>query len=146
MSFGSGPRRQYGRYYLLDYFVILMFLTGIAILSLKSAIIILSLYVIITFFSLRTDYSTHIGEKSNGDIAFANNCRDKVFNRFFWNFGYHVGHHIKPSTHWTELPAYEASLGVTLQDDNIQTNSFNFFGLLMPPFLNWSSAKFAKCP
>jgi len=141
MAFGPKFRRAYGRYYLLDYLIIGLFLLAVFVFSPKSAAIIIYFYVIITFFSLRTDYSTHVGEKAKGDILFANNCQDAIFNRFFWNFGHHVGHHMKPSLHWTKLPAYEKKLGVVDSEDDVQTVSFNFFGLLLPPFLHWRATR-----
>ena len=31
-------------------------------------------------------------------------CINTVYNRLVFNNGYHLGHHIKPSLHWTDMP------------------------------------------
>jgi fatty acid desaturase len=31
-------------------------------------------------------------------------CINTVYNRRCFNDGYHIGHHLKPSRHWTEMP------------------------------------------
>ncbi len=33
-------------------------------------------------------------------------CINTKYNHKCWNDGYHISHHIKPSMHWTEHPAY----------------------------------------
>ncbi len=34
------------------------------------------------------------------------NCINSKYNRICWNDGYHISHHLKPTMHWTEHPAY----------------------------------------
>ncbi|ANI88615.1 fatty acid desaturase [Arachidicoccus ginsenosidimutans] len=34
------------------------------------------------------------------------NCINSKYNWICWNDGYHISHHLKPTMHWTEHPAY----------------------------------------
>jgi len=34
------------------------------------------------------------------------NCINSRYNWICWNDGYHISHHLKPTMHWTEHPAY----------------------------------------
>jgi fatty acid desaturase len=31
-------------------------------------------------------------------------CINSMYNRRCWNDGYHIGHHIRPALHWSEMP------------------------------------------
>ena len=43
--------------------------------------------------------------RKNDGIANAVTCINAGYNRRCFNDGYHIGHHLKASRHWTELPA-----------------------------------------
>ena len=144
MGVCSPFKRKFAISYLLDYAILFSFLFSIFLYSPKSGLIITSFYIAVTFMSLRVDYFTHVGKKPYGTIPFANNCKSPYFNKFFWNFGYHVGHHLKPNLHWSKIPAYEKELNVKLEVSKVQAHSLNFFGMLLPPFLKWNSVKLSK--
>ena len=132
MAIKSPFRRPFALYYLVDYFVITLFLTFIFFLSPVSCIAIVGMYIFITLLSLRVDYYTHIGAKPVEAISFANSCRNDTYNKLFWNFGYHVGHHIKPKLHWSLLPSYEEELGILPSSADVQAKSINLFGGVIP--------------
>lgn len=43
--------------------------------------------------------------RKNDGVANAVTCINAAYNRRCFNDGYHIGHHLKASRHWTELPA-----------------------------------------
>jgi fatty acid desaturase len=43
--------------------------------------------------------------RENDGISNAITCVNSPYNRRCFNDGYHIGHHLKPNRHWTELPA-----------------------------------------
>ena len=97
---------------------------------------LLPIYGLVYFFSRHVDYVTHVGAASGADFAYANVCLSPAFNRWYWNFGYHVAHHHAPKAHWTRLPQIHRSLRVSpAQQPSIET--LNVYGLFQPPRLRW---------
>lgn len=64
-------------------------------------------YVWIAVMTRYVDYLNHYGcdEHSSDVYERSNNSLDGLFNRSCQNFGYHTAHHLRPTAHWTELPA-----------------------------------------
>ncbi len=55
-------------------------------------------------------------------------CINTRYNRRCYNDGYHVGHHVKASRHWTEMPAdFEANLTTYRERDAIVIEGLDYF-------------------
>jgi len=139
MALISKTRRVFALYYLLDYAIIILFLGIICFISPVSFMTICIIYLLVTMFSLKICYVTHIGVKSLDELDFANVCRNPLFNKLLWNFGHHVGHHYDGSVHWSDLPDYEKHLNIVANDTTAQVKSVNLLGLFLPPFLMWNA-------
>jgi hypothetical protein len=75
-------------------------------------------------------------------------CINCTYNRRCFNDGYHIGHHLKATRHWTELPE-EFSRGVATyhQERAIVFAGIDFFGVwccLMLRRYEWLAARFVQ--
>ena len=89
-------------------------------------------YALIYFISRYVDYLNHYGcdERSANPYERANNSLSRLFNRSCNNFGYHTAHHMRPSAHWTELPAIHARIRDRIPERLLK--SFSWSCLLLP--------------
>ncbi len=95
-------------------------------------IYLLPWYFVMHFITRYVDYLNHYGcdEASENPYVRANNSLSWWFNFTTHNFGYHTAHHIRPSAHWTELPAIHGTIADKIPDRHIK--SFSWSGLGMP--------------
>ncbi|MCS6904696.1 MAG: fatty acid desaturase [Bacteroidia bacterium] len=55
-------------------------------------------------------------------------CINTLYNRRCFNDGYHIGHHLKPTMHWTELPLeFQKNIKVYAQEGAIVFHTIDFF-------------------
>jgi fatty acid desaturase len=73
-------------------------------------------------------------------------CINSSYNRRCFNDGYHIGHHLKATRHWTELPEEFLRNGATYAAENaIVFAEIDFFGVwlcLMLKRYNWLARRF----
>ena len=65
-------------------------------------------YVICRFMMMAGNWGQHAFlnvERENSGISNSITCINSTYNRRCFNDGYHIGHHLKATRHWTELPA-----------------------------------------
>ena len=130
----------------MDYFLLALFLFLLSLQNAERVIFgVVTVYVLVYFVSIYIDYYTHVREEKsrNVGIQFSNICHDAIYNKLFWNFGFHVGHHSYPQAHWTELPEIEKQMGVVQSDQNV-FSALNIFGLFRPKFNRWRVPKVRK--
>ena len=57
-------------------------------------------------------------------------CINTSYNRRCFNDGYHIGHHIKATRHWTEMPGdFEANVAEYAEEGAIVFEKLDFFGV-----------------
>jgi hypothetical protein len=57
-------------------------------------------------------------------------CINTIYNRRCFNDGYHIGHHVKQTRHWTELPEdFLANRGTYAAEGAIVFEGIDFFGV-----------------
>jgi fatty acid desaturase len=73
-------------------------------------------------------------------------CINCGYNRRCFNDGYHIGHHVKRTRHWTELPGdFVQNQGTYVTEGSIVFEGVDFFALwffLMLKRYDWLSARF----
>jgi fatty acid desaturase len=88
---------------------------------------------VLTFFISRyVDYLNHYGcnDRDANPFERANNSLHRSFNSSTHNFGYHTAHHLRPSAHWTELPAIHEQIAHHIPGRCLKSFSWSF--LLLP--------------
>lgn len=139
----SSFRRRFAIRYLADYLAIIVYIGVVTIVSPLSGVFLLSLYVAVTLTSMAVDYISHVGDFVEDEIPFSNACRNPIYNRLFWNFGYHVGHHMSPRTHWRDLPKFESGENVVpTERRKAQDGKGLVFRTLLPMSPTWTTSKF----
>ncbi len=136
-SLHAGFRAPYYRYHLREMLIVYGAI-GIVVWTFGwiAAAFLLPIYFLVYFFSRHVDYVTHIDAASGADFCYSNICLSPAFNRWYWNFGYHVAHHHDPKAHWTRLPLIYRALDVTPANwPSVET--LNVYGLLRPLRLRW---------
>ena len=76
-------------------------------------------------------------------------CINVRYNRRCFNDGYHIGHHVKASRHWTEMPGdLEASVASYTRAGAIVFAGIDFFQVSLLLFLkryDWLAERFVEC-
>ncbi len=63
--------------------------------------------LIVRFLMMAGNWAQHAFiDRETPDNNYRNSitCINSVYNRRCWNDGYHIGHHLKPHLHWSEMP------------------------------------------
>ena len=94
------------------------------------------MYLFVYVTSRYVDYVTHVATEVHSQNSFANVCLDSRYNSLFWNFGFHIAHHLQPRAHWTALPSIHGQLALDL-DQRATATTMNFFGVFIPPTFHW---------
>ena len=55
-------------------------------------------------------YYLHFGGKPDVPLAWGVSSYEKIYNRLWFNNGYHAEHHYRPRVHWTEMKPLHAQL------------------------------------
>jgi fatty acid desaturase len=134
---GSSARAKYYRFYLAE-FLLVYGSVGLLVWMKPTiaAIYFGSIYSLVYLISRYVDYLTHASSHGSSNPSIANVCLDTSYNRAFWNFGYHVAHHVTPAAHWTTLPALYERLGVEPETPAVAVRP-NMFGMFTPPVFEW---------
>ncbi|MBK7863008.1 MAG: fatty acid desaturase [Archangiaceae bacterium] len=64
-------------------------------------------FVVVRFMMMAGNWGQHAFlnvERQNDGLSNAITCINSPYNRRCFNDGYHIGHHLKASRHWSELP------------------------------------------
>jgi fatty acid desaturase len=81
---------------------------GLAWLNWQATLTVLVIpYVFVRFLMMAGNWGQHAFiDKSQPENCYVNSitCINTRYNRRCFNDGYHIGHHLKPNRHWTELP------------------------------------------
>jgi hypothetical protein len=57
-------------------------------------------------------------------------CINTRYNHRAWNDGYHIGHHIKPNRHWTEMPGdFLETIDEYAKNDALVFEGIDYFGI-----------------
>ena len=80
-------------------------------------------------FVFETTYDHHSGLFTDNKHEASRNILGTFYNTARLNLGYHTAHHIKPGLHWSEIPAYHASIESNIPED-LMDNDYNFISAM----------------
>ena len=137
-SFGkSTARRKFYRYHLAEFVLIYGIVAGLFLLNPLKALFYFGLiYYLVFIISRYIDYLTHAGGHDSSGYSIANVCLHPTYNKHFWNFGFHVAHHLRPTAHWTTLPTIHAALKVNADPTPTAVRP-NVLGMFSPAAFRW---------
>lgn len=84
-----------------------------------------------------TTYDHHANLDVADELTATHNCINPLYNLFTSNLGYHTAHHMKPSIHWSELPALHETIKDQIPSDQINVRwivPMIFFKIKLPGF------------
>jgi hypothetical protein len=91
-------------------------------------------------------------DKDSPDCEYRNSitCINTTYNRRCFNDGYHIGHHIKQTRHWTEMPEdFQKNIDTYAKERAIVFEGIDFFMVwvcLMLKRYDWLARKYVKLP
>jgi fatty acid desaturase len=59
-------------------------------------------------------YYQHAGLASRDPLRASRSVVDRRYNLRTLNLGYHTAHHLRPSLHWSKLPAFHATIAAAI--------------------------------
>jgi fatty acid desaturase len=59
-------------------------------------------------------YHQHAGLSANDPLRASRSAVGRLYNLRTLNLGYHTAHHLRPSLHWSKLPAFHAEIAARL--------------------------------
>lgn len=65
---------------------------------------------------LDNTYQQHQDLDISSDYTASRNTTNRLYNLISWNLGYHTAHHMRPSLHWSELPAFHTEIRNRIPD------------------------------
>ena len=103
-----------------------------AFINLKASLLVFILPMIIVRFSMMAgNWAQHAFISQDSPENFYQNsitCINSVYNRRCYNDGYHIGHHINPSMHWTDMPGdFQENLDSYIENDAIVFEKIDYF-------------------
>ncbi len=135
-------------------FVHVMLMVGLAFVNLRASFAAL----MVPYFFMRCammwgNWGQHafIDPSRPGD-SYVNSitCINSVYNQRCFNDGYHIGHHVKQTRHWTELPGdFLANTELYAKEGCIVFEGIDFFMVSLFLFLHrydWLAKRFVRLP
>jgi fatty acid desaturase len=92
-------------------------------------------FVVVRFAMMAGNWAQHaFVDRDAPASAYGNSitCINTTYNRRCFNDGYHIGHHIKATRHWTEMPEdFRRNLSTYAREKAIVFEGVDFFGVWM---------------
>jgi fatty acid desaturase len=90
-------------------------------------------FVVVRFSMMAGNWAQHaFVDRATPESAYRNSitCINSTYNRRCFNDGYHIGHHIKATRHWTEMPEdFRANVATYATERAIVFQGVDFFGV-----------------
>ncbi|HEY4966411.1 MAG TPA: fatty acid desaturase, partial [Puia sp.] len=130
--FKNKERRKYALRILIgeSFFILLSIL--LCFYNLKAALTVFVLPLLfIRFAMMAGNWAQHafIDAQKPGDI-YSNSitCINTIYNKKCFNDGYHIGHHLRPYLHWTEMPAnFKENINIYKENKAIVFTGLDYF-------------------
>ena len=134
----------------------LLFLSGCAVgMALwwrPTLVVFLGPYLLARFLMMWGNWGQHAfihPEQPGNSILNSITCVNTRYNRRCFNDGYHIGHHVRQTRHWTEMPGdLEASAPKYASEGAVVFEGIDFFQVSLYLFLkrwDWLARRFVEC-
>jgi hypothetical protein len=106
-------------------------------------------YVVARFAMMAGNWGQHaFVDRGSPENSYRNSitCINSSYNRRCFNDGYHIGHHVRPTRHWTEMPGdFTSNVATYASEGAIVFEGVDFFAvwaMLMLGRYDWLAARF----
>lgn len=111
-------------------------IAAVAWFNWKAALVVFIVPLATTFVTLMcVNWSEHAFiDRASPHSIYGNTavCLNTLINRLGFNAGYHIGHHLKPGLHWSELPAdFLEHRGLYARERAIVFAGLNFYAIFV---------------
>ncbi|MEO8876613.1 MAG: fatty acid desaturase, partial [Polyangiaceae bacterium] len=126
-----------------------LMITPFVFINWRAAVMVFVVPVVLTrFLMMAGNWAQHAFiDQASPENFYRNSitCINSVYNRRCFNDGYHIGHHVKQTRHWTEMPEdFRANIGTYAKEKAIVFTDIDFFmvwAFLMLKRYDWLAAK-----
>jgi hypothetical protein len=121
-----------------------------SVINWRAALVVFVLpFVVVRFAMMAGNWGQHaFVDATSPENSYRNSitCINTSYNRRCFNDGYHIGHHVRSTRHWTEMPAdFLGSLETYSAEGAIVFREIDFFGVwlcLMLKRYDWLARRF----
>ena len=122
------------------------------VLNWRATLVVFFLPLLITRFAMMAgNWGQHaFVDQATPENSYRNSitCINSSYNRRCFNDGYHIGHHLKATRHWTELPdEFRANVPTYAKEGAIVFYGLDFFGVwlcLMLKRYDWLARRYVQ--
>jgi fatty acid desaturase len=107
-------------------------LVGLSLLNWRATLVVFALPFLISRFGMMAgNWAQHAfidAESPANNYRNSITCINSTYNRRCFNDGYHIGHHLKATRHWTEMPEdFERNLGTYEAEGALVFSGVDYF-------------------
>jgi fatty acid desaturase len=125
---------------------------GLLFVNWRATVVVFVVPLVVTRFAMMAgNWAQHaFVDQAAPENSYRNSitCIDCSYNRRCFNDGYHIGHHLKATRHWTELPEeFRGNLATYARERAIVFAGIDFFGVwfcLMLKRYDWLARRFVQ--
>jgi fatty acid desaturase len=125
-------------------------LAGLAFIDVRATVAVFVVpYLVTRFLMMCGNWGQHaFVDESTPESAYRNSitCINTGYNRRCFNDGYHIGHHVKATRHWTEMPTdFSSNLATYARERAIVFSGIDFFAVwvcLMLKRYDWLARRY----
>jgi fatty acid desaturase len=115
----------------------LLFLAGVGLLlalNWRATLVVFVIpVVLVRFLMMAGNWGQHAFiDSARPENCYVNaiTCINTRYNRRCFNDGYHIGHHLRPNRHWTEMPGdFERNAAIYAREGALVFEGVDFFGV-----------------
>jgi fatty acid desaturase len=152
LYFRKRDRKKFARKVLVGECIAIVLVTLLCIYNFKAALTVFILPIIFTRFAMMSgNWAQHafIDPQSPENLYKSSiTCINTIYNKKCFNDGYHIGHHLRPALHWTEMPNdFIQNLEKYRQNDAVIFTGLDYFQiwfLLMTKNYKFLSKRFVS--
>lgn len=112
--------------------VFYLFVIGLSFISFKATFIVFLVpFILIRFLMMAGNWGQHaFVDEQDPENSYKNSitCINSRYNKVAFNDGYHIGHHLRPGMHWTEMSVdFKANMESYAKEKAIIFQKLDFF-------------------